>query len=103
MRVEVRQQRVGYVAQRGGVGGLGWTGVAADAQNLGILRLEIRIVAAERGDLVRSAACEREYVEREDDRLLAPEIAQGYAFHFLVRQCEVRGLLAYVNHCVYLS
>ena len=50
--------------------------VATDAQYLGILPLEPGVSLVERGDLVCSTAGEVEYVEREDNVLLAPELAQ---------------------------
>ena len=98
VRMEVRQQRIGYVAERSRVRGLGRTGVAAYAQNLGILLLEVSVVAAHRGDLVRSTTCEREYVEREDDGLLASVVAQGHIAHVLRRQREVGRGLSYIYH-----
>ena len=51
--------------------------VRADTQDLGIFLLEVGVGRAKRGDLVRSTTCEREYMDRENDVFLAPEIAQG--------------------------
>ena len=98
--VEVRQQRIGYAAQRCGVCGLGRTGVAANAQNLGILLFEQRVRHAERRDLPRSTACEREYVKREYDRLIALEAAECYISAALRWQRKIRRRLSNIYHCV---
>ena len=98
--VEVRQQRIGYAAQRCGVCGLGRTGVAANAQNLGILLFEQRVSHAERRDLSRSTACEREYMKREYDRLIALEAAECYISAVLRWQRKVRRRLSNIYHCI---
>ena len=76
MGMEICQQMVADVAQRVGPRTVGVLAVATDAQDLGILLLEPGVSLVERGDLVCSTAGEVEYVEREDDVLLAPELAQ---------------------------
>ncbi len=76
MGVEICQQMVANGAQRVGPRSVGVLGVATDAQDLGILLLEPGVSLVKRGDLVCSTACEVEDVEREDDVLLALELAQ---------------------------
>ena len=73
VRPVVSQQRVGYRAKRRCERHLCRTRVTANAQDLGACLLERIIVNAERGDLVRSTACEREDVERKYD-VLVPSV-----------------------------
>ena len=98
LRMEVRQDGVGDAPQRRGEGSLRRSGVGANTQYLGISLLECRVVLAERGDLVRSAAGEREDVEREDDVLLALILAQRNALLGVGLEREVWGGLSYVYH-----
>ena len=51
--------------------------VAAYAQNLGTLLLELAVGQSERGDLVRSTACEIKYVKGKDYIFLAFELTQA--------------------------
>ena len=78
--MEVCKHGIGDVTQRGCPGGLRRPRIGAYTQYLGIAFLEIRIGDPERGDLVGSASCEREDVEREDDVLLSQELAESYVF-----------------------
>ena len=56
---------------------MGGNGVATDAQDLGIVILELLVLLAERGCLSRSTRCEVEYVEGKNDYLFALVIAKG--------------------------
>ena len=60
----------GQPAQRRGPCTVGGNGIATDAQDLGIVILELLVLMAERGCLSRSTSCEVEYVEREHHVLL---------------------------------
>jgi len=51
--------------------------VAAYAQNLGTFLLELAISQSERGDLVRSTACEIKDVEGKDYVVLSFELTQA--------------------------
>ena len=51
--------------------------VAADAQYLGILLLELRVEAAERGCLIRSTTGEIQHMEREHHHVGTSIGAQG--------------------------
>jgi hypothetical protein len=75
MWMEVSEHRVRDAPQSCRERGLRGLGVGAYTQYLGINLLEVRVAGPERGDLVRSTACEREYVEREDDILLSSVLA----------------------------
>ena len=70
MRVEVGQERVAQAAERIGEGDVRPDGVDADAQDLGIGRLEALALALQFGQFVLSAAGPVEDVERQDDILL---------------------------------
>ena len=85
----VGQDRVRDASQRGRVSLVGRPRVCAYTQNLGILLLERLVVLAERGDLVRSAAGERELVGREDHVPVALELADADDLLALVLQLEV--------------
>ena len=71
--------------------------VAAYAQNLGTLLLELRVMLPERGDLVGSTAGEIEYVKGQDYVLLPPVLAQADRIAGLGRKAEVRGPLPYLS------
>ena len=72
--VEVAQDGIGDAAQRSRKGSLNRLGVDAYTQYLGIPLLELRVRCSKRGDLVRSAACERIDVYGKD-YVLAAELA----------------------------
>ena len=72
---------------------MGMLAVTADAQHLGISLLKPGVGLVKRGDLVPSTTCKVEDVEREDQVLLTPELAQGDLGSRLVGKGEVRGLL----------
>ena len=75
--------------------------VAAYAQNLGTLLLELRVVLPERGDLVGSPAGEIEYVKGQDYVLLPPVLAQADRIAGLGGKAEVRGPLPYLSRHKY--
>ena len=96
--VKVGQDRVRYVAQRGGKRGLRPPGVGANTQYLGILLLEIRVGLSERGDLMRSASGKGEDVEGQKDVLLPLVLAQSHAIAGVGGQREVWSGLSDVYH-----
>ena len=100
--MEVREDRVGNVAQRHRVCRLRRPCVVAYTQDLGIFLLEQRIRPAEQGDLVRSTACEREYVEGKYDVLLPPVIAERYLCRVLRWKRKIRRLLSNICHFLLL-
>ena len=77
MGVEVGQQWVRDVSKSGRVRPVGVVAVTAYAQYLGTLLLELAVRLPERGDLVRSTACEIVDVKGEDHVLLSLVLAQA--------------------------
>ena len=51
--------------------------ITTDAQHLGILLLELAVMAPERDGLLRSAAGEVKHVKGQDHVLLSPVLTQG--------------------------
>ena len=97
MGIEVAQDGVRYVAQRGRVGRLRGPGVRAYTQYLSIPLLEFRVCGPKRGDLVRSTAGKGVDVPGEDD-VLSPVLAEGHLILVVVGESEIRGGLSYFCH-----
>ena len=69
--------------------------VCADAKYLRIYFLKLVVVRTERRDLVSSASCERKDVEREQDMLLAFELAECHLVAAVCGHGEIRRWLPY--------
>ena len=93
--VEIPEQRIGYVTEAGRIRAMGVDAITAYAQDLGTFLLELAVELSERGDLAGSAACEIEYVKRENHMLLAPILAQADLLARVRRKVKVRGWLSY--------
>ena len=79
---------------------MGGNGVATDAQDLGIVILELLVLLAERGCLSRSTRCEVEYVEGKNDYLVALVVGKGN-IPLGGRKLEIGGYIA--NFCRHIS
>jgi hypothetical protein len=74
---------------------MGVLGVTTNAQDLGILLLELGVGPAERGDLVGSTPCKVKYMESQYHHLFTLELGQRYLLSRLIRQAKIRGCLSY--------
>jgi hypothetical protein len=93
--MEVRQQGVSEVTQRVGPGAVGVVAVAAYAQDLGALLLELGVSLVERGDVGGSTTCKVEDMKGEDYVFLVPELDKGDLLPRLIQEGKVRGRLAH--------
>lgn len=75
--MEIGKQGKSQSAELLGPGPMAIHAVDTDAQNLGIRRLETRMVALKGGDLGLSATGKVKHIKSEDDVLLAPKIGQA--------------------------
>jgi hypothetical protein len=97
LHLGIAHQRKGEI-QRVGEGGVAPLRIAADADDLGAQRSELRVLSPEVTRLERSAGCKILRIEVEDQWPLLQELRERDATSILDRRLESRCYVSLVNH-----